>query len=99
MPALRARWTMDVAGREKGSSLYWVLKVAVPRMRGVSAFEGGERGILNNLYDFPTVNIQLDRLEKKEKDRYMGLIRQSDKRKNKFAPPSNRRALTGPSLT
>lgn len=46
MPARRARWTMDTEGREKGSSLYWVLKVAVPRTRGVRTFEGGGRVIL-----------------------------------------------------
>lgn len=46
MPARSARWTMDVEGREKGSSLYWVLKVAVPRTRGVRTFDGGDRAIL-----------------------------------------------------
>lgn len=46
MPARRARWTMDTEGREKGSSLYRVLKGAVPRTRGVKTFERGARVIL-----------------------------------------------------
>lgn len=41
---------MDTEGREKGSSLYRVLKGAVPRTRGVNTLEEGGRVILQLYY-------------------------------------------------
>ncbi len=41
MPRARERAMMAVVGMAKGSGLYCVLKVAVPRMRGGSTVESG----------------------------------------------------------
>lgn len=43
IPRERARWIICVVGRAKASGLYWLLKVALPRMRGGRIVErGGE---------------------------------------------------------